>query len=74
MGCEDESNTYLSETHMQGANPCLSHRTKIKGVVEINSLDFIIKAAAGFVGFYMVFLAVVVSYVIYQFIKHLLNK
>lgn len=40
----------------------------------MNSLDFIIKAAAGFVGFYMVFLAVVVSYVIYQFIKHLLNK
>ena len=40
----------------------------------MDSLDFIIKAAAGFVGFYMIFLAVFVLYVIYLFIKHLLNK
>lgn len=40
----------------------------------MDSLEFIIKSAAVFVGFYMVFLAVVVLYVIYLFIKHLLNK
>lgn len=42
--------------------------------MEMDSLDFIINYHAFAIKFSLLILAAVVLYVIYQFIKHLLNK